>query len=80
MMILGGVYVAENRRFHPFCEKIICKTYLIWAHSQYAMQLRQDTGLIYGFILKMARYEKLESEVDTSEEALRPGFVRRTAG
>ena len=31
----------------------------------------QDTGLIYGFILKMARYEKLESEVDTSEEALR---------
>ena len=30
----------------------------------------QDTGLIYGFILKMARYEKLESEVDTSEEAL----------
>ena len=27
----------------------------------------QDTGLIYGFILKMARYEKLESEVDTSE-------------
>ena len=31
----------------------------------------QDTGLIYEFILKMARYEKLESEVDTSEEALR---------
>ncbi|MFQ8806908.1 MAG: hypothetical protein ACLR8Y_19890 [Alistipes indistinctus] len=40
----------------------------------------QDTGLIYGFILKMARYEKLESEVDTSEGGPEPGFVRRTAG
>ena len=40
----------------------------------------QDTGLIYGFILKMARYEKLESEVDTSEEALRRALLRRTAG
>lgn len=32
---------GRERRFHPFCEKIICKTYLIWAHSQYAMQLRR---------------------------------------
>ena len=32
---------GRERRFHPFCKKIICKTYLIWAHSQYAMQLRR---------------------------------------
>lgn len=31
----------------------------------------QDAGLIFRFIQKMARYEKLEHEVDTSEAALR---------
>jgi len=30
----------------------------------------QDAGLIFRFIRKMARYEKLEHEVDTSEAAL----------
>ena len=31
----------------------------------------EDSATIYGFIMKMARYEKLESEVDTTEQALR---------
>ena len=26
----------------------------------------EDSATIYGFIMKMARYEKLESEVDTT--------------
>ena len=30
----------------------------------------RDAGLLFRFILKMARYEKLEHEVDTSEAAL----------
>ena len=38
------------------------------AHIRFATE--SDIPLIYGFILKMARYEKLENEVDTSEEAL----------
>lgn len=38
------------------------------AHIRFATE--SDVPLIYGFILKMARYEKLENEVDTSEEAL----------
>ena len=31
----------------------------------------EDTATIHRFILKMARYEKLEHEVDTDEESLR---------
>ncbi len=48
------------------------------AHIRFATE--SDIPLIYGFILKMARYEKLENEVDTSEEALhRAIFLERQA-
>ena len=40
----------------------------------------EDSATIYGFIMKMARYEKLESEVDTTEQALRKSlFEERQA-
>lgn len=48
------------------------------AHIRFATE--SDIPLIYGFILKMARYEKLENEVDTSEEALhRAIFLEKQA-
>ena len=48
------------------------------AHIRFATEA--DIPLIYGFILKMARYEKLENEVDTSEEALhRAIFLEKQA-
>ena len=31
----------------------------------------EDSATIYGFIMKMARYEKLESEVDTTNPFLK---------
>ena len=36
----------------------------------------EDAPVVYRFIRKMAEYEKLEHEVDTSEEALRRSVFR----
>ena len=48
------------------------------AHIRFATE--SDIPLIYGFILKMARYEKLENEVDTSQQALhRAIFLEKQA-
>ena len=48
------------------------------AHIRFATE--SDIPLIYGFCLKMARYEMLENEVDTSEEALhRAIFLEKQA-
>ena len=38
----------------------------------------EDSATIYGFIMKMARYEKLESEVDTTEQALRKSLFEES--
>ena len=36
----------------------------------------EDSATIYGFIMKMARYEKLESEVDTTKRSANP-FLKK---
>ena len=35
----------------------------------------EDAPVVYRFIRKMAEYEKLEHEVDTSEEAFRTSLI-----
>lgn len=37
----------------------------------------EDSATIYGFIMKMARYEKLESEVDTTEQRSANPFLKK---
>lgn len=56
------------------------QTYSIPSMNKPILTLRaateQDTELIHHFILKMAEYERLEAEVDTSVEALRRSLFR----